>query len=248
MSNMLALLYSTIQAVQSDIGVYIISIITKFFQPQAEQEWQAIVTAVSSVVGLLTFIAIIVDASTAGATTGVIVGVIVSIQSTLAAAANFKNGFEAQKPDVTYLAINGNYSQSAIEYTQSLQEIVDNLWSNTELTQSGICTAIASGDWLDVPNPYNVTGITEEARDWLDNLLVTTYINRVFNDADAYIVFLPYDTYLYTGVYGRFENYKFNQEDCESHWANDSSWTYFATCDVPLGDRPGMAVVTRPVS
>ncbi|KAL8627500.1 hypothetical protein Q9189_006790 [Teloschistes chrysophthalmus] len=249
MSTMLNLLYSTIDSAQGDMAGYITQIVVKFFQPQAEQEWQAIVTAVSSVVGLLTFIAILIDGFTDFTATPALVAAIVGIQSTLGAAANFKNGFEAQKPDSTYLAIDGNYTQSVIEYVRGLEEAVNNIWSNTELTQSGIATALADGAWLDVPNPYNVTGMAEQARDWLDNLLVTSYINRVFDDADAFIVFLPYAKYVYSGVYGRTELYDFNQQDCENHWANDPSWSYFATCDVPLDpDHPGMAVVTRPSS
>ncbi|KAL8753484.1 MAG: hypothetical protein Q9199_005012 [Rusavskia elegans] len=248
MSQMLSLLYSTIEAAKGDMSAYITQIVVKFFQPQAEQEWQAIVTAVSSVVGLLTFIAIIIDAYTAGASTGLLVAAIVGVQSALGAAANFKNGFEAQKPDATYLAINGNYSQSVVDYSRGLQELVNNMWSNTELQSSGIAEAIAGGAWLEVGNPYNVTGITEEARDWLDNLLVTSYINRVFNDADAFIVFLPYQKYVYSGVYGRTEIMDFTQEECATHWANDPSWKYFATCDVKLAGQGGMAVVTRPSS
>ncbi|KAL8724725.1 MAG: hypothetical protein Q9166_007786 [cf. Caloplaca sp. 2 TL-2023] len=241
MSQMLSLLYSSIGAAWGDMAGYITQIVVKFFQPQAEQEWQAIVTAVSSVVGLLTFIAIIIDAYIAGASTGLLVAAIVG------AAANFKNGFEKQKPDATYLAIDGNYTQSIMDYARGLQETVNNIWSNTELTQSGIATALASGAWLDVPNPYNVTGIAEQSRDWLDNLLVTGYINRVFNDADAFITFMPSGNWVYQGVYGRTQLYDFTQQDCETHWANDPSWVYYATCDVPLGaNKPGMAVVTRP--
>ncbi|KAL8826951.1 MAG: hypothetical protein Q9170_007206 [Blastenia crenularia] len=248
MSQMLSLLYNTINNAQGDMAGYITQIVVKFFQPQATQEWQAIVTAVSSVVGLLTFIAIIIDTLTEGAATGILVAAIVGTQSALGAAANFKNGFEAKKPDATYLAIDGNYTQSVMDYARGLEETVDNIWSNSELTQSGITAALASGAWLDVPNPFNVTGIAEQARDWLDNLLVTSYINRVFNDADAFIVFLPYQKWVYSGVYGRTELYDFTQEDCQTHWNNDPGWPYFSTCDVKMGDQAGMAVVTRPSS
>ncbi|KAI4245564.1 MAG: hypothetical protein L6R40_002365 [Gallowayella cf. fulva] len=192
MSQMLSLLYTTIERAQADMSGYITQIVTKFFQPQAEQEWQAIVTAVSSIVGLFTFVAILIDGFTAFTATPALVAAVVGIQSALGAAANFKNGFEKQKPDATYLAIDGNYTQSVIDYCRSLEEVVNNVWDNTELTQAGIKTALASGEWLEVGNPYNVSGITEDSRDWLDNLLVTSYINRVMSDADAYIAFLPY--------------------------------------------------------
>lgn len=178
MSQLLSLLYGTINYAQSDMAGYITQIVIKFFQPQATQEWQAIVTAVSSVVGLFTFIAIIIDAFTAGAATGVLVAAIVGVQSALAAAANFKNGFQKQKPDATYLAIDGNYTQSVMDYARGLEDTVNNVWNGSELGPSGIAAALASGAWLSVPNPYNVTGIAEDARDWLDYLLVTSYINR----------------------------------------------------------------------
>ncbi|KAL8627638.1 hypothetical protein Q9189_006661 [Teloschistes chrysophthalmus] len=252
MSNLLQLLYQSIDSAQGDMAGYITQIVVKFFQPQAEQEWTSIVTAVSSIVGLFTFIAILIDGFTAGSATPAIVAAVVGIQSALAAAANFKNGFEKQKPDATYLAIDGNYTQSVMDYARGLEETVDNVWNNTELGASGIAEALGSGEWLQVPNPFNVTGIFEEARDWLDNLLVTSYINRVFQDADAFIVFIAYGevgNYKYTGK-DHPKTRQFTKEECNDHWANDPSWPYYATCDVSLGSGgpDGMAVVTRPSS
>ncbi|KAL8813181.1 MAG: hypothetical protein Q9200_000448 [Gallowayella weberi] len=247
MSQMLSLLVNTIQLVQGDISTYITQIVVKFFQPQAEQEWQSIVTAVSSIIGLFVFVAILIDGFTGSAATPLLVAATVGIQSALAAAANFKNGFEKQKPDSTYLAIDGNYSQSAVEYARGLEEVVNNVWTNSELGQEGIKKSLSSGAWLSVGNPYNVTGITEDARDWLDNILVTSYINRVFQDADAYIVFLPYKKYTWHGVMGRDQILDFNQDECANHWANDPGWPYYATCDIPVGEMQGMGVLTRPV-
>ncbi|KAL8666202.1 MAG: hypothetical protein Q9202_001709 [Teloschistes flavicans] len=252
MSNLLQLLYNSINNAQVDMAGYITQIVVKFFQPQAEQEWTAIVTAVSSIVGLFTFIAILIDGFTGGSATPALVAAVVGIQSALAAAANFKNGFEKQKPDATYLAIDGNYTQSVMDYARGLEEVVDNVWNNTELGSSGIAAALGSGEWLEVPNPFNVTGIYEQARDWLDNLLVTSYINRVFQDADAFIVFIAYGevgNYLYTGK-DHAKTRQFTQDECNNHWANDPSWPYYATCDVSLGSAgpAGMAVVSRPSS
>lgn len=247
MSQFLQLLYSAINNAQGDLAGYITNIVVKFFQPQAQQLWQSIVTAVSSVVGLLTFIAILIDGFTEGAATPALVALVVGVQSTLAAAANFKNGFEKQKPDATYLSIDGNYTQSAMDYARGLEEVIDNVWNNTDLGSSGIAAALGSGEWLSVPNPYNVTGIEEQARDWIDNLLVTSYINRVFQDADAFIVFIPYGQ---VGDYGTGKTRNFDQNECKTHWNNDPSWPFFSTCDVTLGDggAEGMAVVTRPRS
>ncbi|KAL8733366.1 MAG: hypothetical protein Q9166_002190 [cf. Caloplaca sp. 2 TL-2023] len=245
MSQLLQLLYSTINNAQGDMAGYITNIVIKFFEPAAKQEWQAIVTAVSSIVGLFTFAAIILDAFTAGALTGVLVAALVGIQNTLAAAANFKNGFEKQKPDATYLAIDGNYTQGVMDYCRGLEELIDNVWNNTELGASGIEDALGSGAWLSIPNPFNVTGVAEEARDWIDNLLVTSYINKALRDNDAYIIFLPYGDMSY---YGKKARHTFTQDECTNHWANDPSWPYFATCDIKLGSqgKEGMAVVIRP--
>lgn len=77
--------------------------------------------------GLFTFIAILIDGFTGGSATPALITAVVGIQSALAAAANFKNSFEKQKPDTTYLAINGNYTQSVIDYTRGLEEVVDNV-------------------------------------------------------------------------------------------------------------------------
>lgn len=217
MSQMLSLLWSTVNLSQGDMAGYITQIVVKFFQPQAQQKWQSIVTAVSSVVGLFTFVAVLIDGFTAGAATPALVAAIVGIQSALAAASNFALGFNAQKPDDTYLAIDGNYTQSVMDYARGLGATIDNIWKDTELGSSGIAAALASGAWLDVLNPFNVTGIAEEARDWLDNLLVTSYINRVFDDADAFITFIPYGSYAYSGVYGRGELYQLTQDDCANH-------------------------------
>lgn len=246
MSQVLTLLYNAIHAAQGDMIGYITQIVVKFFQPQATQKWQAIVTAISSIIGLFTFIAILIDGFTAGTATPALVAAVVGVQAALAAAPNLANGLNAEKPDATYLAIEGNYTQGVMEYARGLEEIVNGIWDNTDLGSSGITGALASGAWLDVPNPYNVTGIAEEARDWLDNLLVTSYINRVFNDADAFIVFLPYAKYKNIFDYPGSKLYDFTLEDCQSHWNNDPSWRYYSTCEVPLGDKAGMAVVTRP--
>ncbi|KAL8930180.1 MAG: hypothetical protein Q9208_000797 [Pyrenodesmia sp. 3 TL-2023] len=248
MSQLLTLLYNAIQAAQGDMVGYITQIVVKFFQPQAEQKWKSIATAVSSIVGLFTFVAILIDGFTGFTATPALVAAVVGVQTILASSVEIANMLDAEKPDANYLAIDGNYTQGVMEYARGLEESVNGIWDNTDLGSSGIANALASGAWLDVPNPYNVTGIADEARDWLDNLLVTRYINRVFNDADAFIVFLPYAKYKYTvGVLYTYDVlWDFTQEDCQSHWNNNPGWPYYSTCDVPLGNTPGMAVFTRP--
>ncbi|KAI4265332.1 MAG: hypothetical protein L6R38_009500 [Xanthoria sp. 2 TBL-2021] len=224
---------------------YITQIVVKFFAPILTQEWQALVAAVSSIVGLFTFAAILLDVFTAGAMTGVLVAAIVGVQSALAAAANFKNGFSKEKPGATYLAIDGNYTQGVMDYCRGLQEIIDNTWNSTELGSSGIAEVLGSGAWLSVPNLFNVTGIYEDARGWIDDLLVTSYINKALMDNDAYIIFLPYGEMSY---YGTKERHTFTQDECANHGANDPSWPCYATCDISLGPggKEGMAVVVRP--
>ncbi len=181
MGQMLSLMYATIDQVKEDMSVYITQIKVKLYQPRAEQEWQAIMTAVSWVVGLSTFISNLIDGFTAFTATPALVATIVIIPSTLGAVSNSSNGFEAQKPESTYLAINGKYSESVVDYFRGLQEWIKNVCATTELTSSGIATILSNGAWLDVGNPYNVPGITGEAPAWLDNLLVTSYLDRVFH-------------------------------------------------------------------
>ncbi|KAL8663363.1 MAG: hypothetical protein Q9168_008103, partial [Polycauliona sp. 1 TL-2023] len=254
MSNMLSLIYDTINLAETDMTAYIAQIVVKFFQPQAVQKWSAIVSAVGALVGLFIFAAVLIDGLTAGTATVGIVAAVIAVQSALSATGAFKNGFEAQKPDSTYLAIDGNYSQSMVEYSKGLHELLINVWSNQELTGSGVADALADGAWLQVGNPFAAAGLTEGARDWMDNLLVTSYINRVYDDADAYIVFVPYKAYpVRYPINGPGEenyNYQLTQDDCNKRWAGDPSWKYYATCDITLGTGgdAGMAVVTRPSS
>ncbi|KAL8655973.1 MAG: hypothetical protein Q9226_002835 [Calogaya cf. arnoldii] len=97
----------------------------------------------------------------------------------------------------------------------------------------------ASTDLLPT-NPYNVTGISDEAREWLDNLLVTSYINRVLDDAIAFIAFLPHAEYVYTATANPGgEKYNFTLEDCQTNWNNNANWQYYSTCDIPLAGTPG---------
>ncbi|KAL8849982.1 MAG: hypothetical protein Q9221_005088 [Calogaya cf. arnoldii] len=224
---------------------YITQIVVKFFAPILTQEWTVIVAAVSSIVGLFTFAAILLDVFSAGSLTGVLVAAVVGVQSVIAAAANFKTGFSKEKPDATYVAIDGNYTQGVMDYCRGLQDVIDNVWNNTELGSSGIADLLESGSWLSVPNPFNITGIFEDPRDWMDALLVTSYINKALKDNDAYITFLPYGDMTY---YGSDKRHDFTKDECENHWANDPSWPYYATCDITLGPggKEGMAVVVRP--
>ncbi|KAL8758788.1 MAG: hypothetical protein Q9199_001199 [Rusavskia elegans] len=154
---MLQLLYNTIQNAQNDMAGYITQIVVKIFAPILTQGWAAVIAAVSSIVGLFVFALILLDALRAGALTGVLVAAVV------------------EKPDATFLAIDGNYTQGIIDYCCGLQEIIDHTWNSIELASSAMAKALSSGAWLSVPNPFNVTGIYEDARDWIDNLLVTRY-------------------------------------------------------------------------
>lgn len=74
------------------MGGYVTQIFVKFFAPILTQEWQALIAAVSSIVGLFTLAAILPDAFTAGALTGVVVAAIFGIQRALAPAANLPMG------------------------------------------------------------------------------------------------------------------------------------------------------------
>lgn len=66
------------------------------------------------------FVAILVDGFNALTAATALVAAVVGVQSALGAIANFGNGFHAEEPDATYLAIEGNYTQSVIEYSRGL--------------------------------------------------------------------------------------------------------------------------------
>ena len=167
---------------------------TTFFQPAAQEKWESIVTATAAVVGLVTFAAILLDAVTGSTATPAIVAAVVGIQSTLSAAGNIADGFFAQPADSTYLAIDGNYSQGAVDYVQTLQGTIDLLWNSTDLGSSGITSVIASGAWLAFSNPLNQTSLRPSVRDWWDDIMVTSFINEGWKDNDVFIVFIAYGT------------------------------------------------------
>lgn len=172
----------------------IASIVATFFQPAAQEKWESIVTAVAAIVGLLTFAAILLDAVTDAAATPAVVAIVVGVQSTLSAVGNIENGFTAQPADGAYLAVDGNYSQGAVDYVQLLQGTVDLLWNSTELGSSGLTSVLASGAWLALPNPLNDTSLRPSARDWWDDIMITSFINEGWKDNDVFIVFIAYGT------------------------------------------------------
>ncbi|KAI4277061.1 MAG: hypothetical protein LQ337_002043 [Flavoplaca oasis] len=216
------------------MGGYVTQIFVKFFAPILTQEWQALIAAVSSIVGLFTLAAILPDAFTAGALTGVVVAAIFGIQRALAPAANLPMGSRKK-----------SRMQRIRQLIAIIHKIVNNVWNSTELGSSGIAAALGNGEWLSVSNSFYVTGIYKDAREWMDNLLMTSYVNQAMKDNDAFIIFLPYGGMSY---FGTSDRHNFTQDECASHWANDPNWPYFATCGISLGagGKEGMAVVVRP--
>ncbi|KAL8849223.1 MAG: hypothetical protein Q9221_005801 [Calogaya cf. arnoldii] len=133
MNQLLTLIHNAVSAAQVDLAGYITQTVVKIFQPQAEQKWQAILTTVSSIIGLFTFIAILIGGFTGFTATPALVAAIVGIQAAHGTAANFANGLNGEKPDATYLAIVGNYTQTVMDYAQGLQDYIVYIWSNADL-------------------------------------------------------------------------------------------------------------------
>ncbi|KAK4696609.1 hypothetical protein P7C71_g1328, partial [Lecanoromycetidae sp. Uapishka_2] len=73
--------------------------------------------------------------------------------------------------------------------------------------------------------------------------MLTSFINQGWFNNDVYILFMPFGTVNY---YGTGKDYNFTQEICQDHWVGDKNWPWFATCDLPFGLTPGMAILTRP--
>lgn len=165
-----------------------------FFKPAAQEKWTAELTAASSIVGLFTVAAILIDGFTDAAATPALVAAIVGIQSTLSGTSNFENGFSAQQPDSTYLAIDGNYSQGALNYVETLQLMVDDVWNSTNIGSSGLEAVLSSGLWLDAGDFLNQTGLRPSVTDWWDDIMVATFINLAWVNNDVFITFIPYGT------------------------------------------------------
>ena len=154
-------------------------------------------TAVGAIIGLLTFAAILLDGFTAGSATPAVVAIIVGTQSALSATSAIENGFNAQPADSTYLAVDGNYTQGAIDYVQLLQGTVDTLWNSTDLGASGLAAVLASGAWLELPNPLNQTSLRPSTNHWWDDIMLTSFINQAWKDNDVFIVFIEYGNVWY---------------------------------------------------
>lgn len=60
-------------------------IVTTFFQPAPLQKWTSIVTAVSAIVRLQAFAAVLLDELTAGSATPAVIALVVGVQSALGA-------------------------------------------------------------------------------------------------------------------------------------------------------------------
>ena len=128
-----------------------------FFKPTAEQKWTYIVTVVGTIVVSLTYAAILLDGFTASSATPAVVVIVIATQSALSATSSIENSFNAQLADSSYLAVDGNYTGCPIDYVQLLQGTVDLLRNSTDLEASGLSNVLASGAWLELPNPLNQT-------------------------------------------------------------------------------------------
>lgn len=120
------------------------------------------------------------------------VAAIVGVSNTMSGVSNFVNGFNAQEPDSTFLAIDGNYSQGAENYVQTLQAMNDDFWNSTNVGSTNLNAILGSGDWLSAGDFLNQTGLQPNVTAWWDDIMVAAFINLAWITNDVYILFIPY--------------------------------------------------------
>lgn len=90
------------------------------------------------------------------------------------------------------MAVDGNYTEGAVDYVQLLQGTVDLPWNNTELRSSVLSSVLASGAYLALPDALNQTSLRSNARDWWDDIVVTSFVKQCWKDNDVLLVFIAY--------------------------------------------------------
>ncbi len=246
-------LWQTFQYVGSDVSSWVNNIVDQFLVPSVEQKWQVIVSAVSSIIGVLTFIFTFVDGLTEGATIAIAIGVIVGITNALTAASNFANGFWSQKPDDTYLTYTGNYDQGINYYVDYMSNSTSDLWypSNPAgLGASVVENSMKRGSWTNIGDPLDVPHLGNSMKYFFDTLLVTSLINQIWKNNGFFIVFIPYGEV--TDYLRQSDstpgNVSFTSDECNNHWVNDPKRTNYISCNLNYGGKDGMAVLTEPSS
>ena len=229
------------------------NIVDQFLVPSVKQKWEAIVSAVSSIIGVLIFIFIIIDALTEGSSTGIAVAVIVGLSNALGAASNFANGFWTQQPDDTYLTYTGQYDEGVTNYVDYMSNATTDLWAPANPAGMGasvVENSMKGGSWTNIADPFDVPHLGDSIKYFFDTLLVTSLINEVWKNNGLYVTFMPYGTV--TDFYRHPDStpgqVQFTQDDCENHWANDPKRENYISCGLNYGGQNGMTILTEPSS
>lgn len=248
----LAALWGTFNSVGTTVGGWVNNIVDAFLVPAVKQKWEAIVSAVSSIVGVLIFIFIIVDAMTDGSSTGIAVAVIVGITDALGAAANFKNGFWTAEPDDTYLTYTGNFDQGIGDYTAYMINATSDLWDPANPAGVGaqvVQKSMAGGSWTSIGNPFGtIDHLQDNMEYFFDGLLGSSLINEIMKYNNGwYLVFVPYGTVTdwMTTPESKPGTIQFTADDCNNHWANDPKRPNYIDCTLNYGGEAGMTILTE---
>ena len=224
--------------------------------PKIKQSWEAIVTAASSVTGILIFFFILFDAlapEAAAPVSGIAVAVIVGLTNVIGGVANFANGFLSSPADDTYLKYTGEYDEGVSQYTSYMQTSVSQLWRSTNPSgfgSSAVESVMKGGAWTDISNPLATPNVGNITENFFDTLLVTSLINMIWKSNDFYVVFVPYGTVtsFQSGSSPATDTQTFSQDNCTNHWANDPNQANYITCSLNYGGAAGMTILTQPSS
>lgn len=250
------MLFATFATVYSDLLGFISDFIANWIVPVVQQEWEAIVTAVSSIVGILIFIFILIDvlsADTASPATGVAVGLIVGTTNVIGSVANFANGFFAKPPSDTYLIYQGEYDDFAQGWSGYMKDQASGLWrassGSTAFGPAAVQGGLKGGAWTNKLDPFSTQGLSAVTESFFDTLLITTVINDIWKSNGWYIAFIPYGE-LGSFQTGRFyetptTNTSFSMNDCMDHWWNDPNRANYVTCTLNYGGTPGMTILAQ---
>lgn len=250
------MLYQTFVTVESDVESWVSDWIVDWIEPVVQQDWEAIVTAVSSIVGILIFIFILIDvlsADSASPIAGIAVALIVGTTNIIGSVANFANGFFAKPPSDTYLVYQGEYDNFTESWSGYMQAQASSLWratsGDTAFGPAAVEGGLKGGAWTNELDPFQTAGLSQVTRTFFDILLSTSIINDMWQSDGWYIAFVPY------GNLGNFQttrgylpptsNVTFTLEDCMDYWWNDPKRANYVTCTLNYGGTPGMTILAQ---
>lgn len=255
-------MWGILTVVEGDIGLWISSLIANWVVPSVTQKWESIVTAVSSIVGVLVFIFILIDALTAGeaspavsTATGIAVALIVGTTNIIGGVANFANGFTTEPPSDTYLEYVGNYDNFDTAWNGYMQTATQNLWSpsNANFTSFGttaVKNGLNDGAWTNFINPVGTANLAVVARNFFDTIILDAMINNIWKINGYYVVFVPYGevSFEISPGGGTAGTTTFELDQCNDIWLNDDAKENYVSCSLNYGGTPGMTILTQPSS